>query len=163
MGFFDRLFESWGKRREEREREFLAANTGWARPAERAAAKVAVPRPEIDREGLQSAFLDQSGRITYYLDLETGEVVDDRESTALAPPRYRRVPTRGSGADAADRRAFVDSLEPSPSRARLAAASGAVEFRRVLSEDRNLERAWYIFRNDRASAAVEKWLKEITS
>ncbi len=162
MGLFDRLrdsFESWGKRREEREREFFDANTGWARPAQPVPAKSVAPRVAIDREGLQAAFLDQSGRIAYYLDLETGEVVDHRESSALPAPRYRRIPARASGADAADRRAFVDSLEPSPRRDRLAAARDPVEFRRGLSEDRNEERAWYIFRNDRATAAVEKWLK----
>jgi hypothetical protein len=35
-------------------------------------------------EGLAVAFLDDSGRIAYYLDTETGEVVDVRDGTTLA-------------------------------------------------------------------------------
>ncbi len=164
MGLFDRIrssFEAWGRRRDERQRDFLAANTGWAHPAGNAGGRAGSSRLEVDREGLQAAFLDQSGRIAYYLDLESGEVIDDREGGALSPPRYRRVPARGGDADAAERRAFLDGLEPSPSRDRLAAANDAAEFRGVLAAERNLERAWYIFRNDRASAAAEKWLGEI--
>jgi hypothetical protein len=164
VGFFDRIrsgLEALGKRREERERDFLAANAGWARPAGSSPTIAVASGVEIDREGLQSAFLDQSGRIAYYLDIETGEVAEDSAPGALAPPRYRRVPARSSAADAAERRAFVAALEPSPSRDRLAVASDAVSFRRVLAEDRSLERAWYIFLNDRACAEVEKWLGEI--
>jgi hypothetical protein len=33
-------------------------------------------------------------------------------------------------------------------------------FRTVLASDRNVERAWYNFRNDRAIAAIEEWLKK---
>jgi hypothetical protein len=97
----------------------------------------------------------------YYLDVETGEVIDARDRNALSPPRFLRVPVRGSDADDAERRAFLDGLEPSPSRDRLATANEASEFRRVLADDRYLERAWYIFRNDRASADVERWLQEL--
>jgi hypothetical protein len=35
----------------------------------------------------------------------------------------------------------------------------AEEFRRALSGDRAMERAWYNFKNDRAIAAIEQWLK----
>ena len=34
-------------------------------------------------------------------------------------------------------------------------------FRSVLASDRNAERAWYNFRNDRATAAIEAWLKKL--
>ncbi len=162
MGFFDKLFGGdRGKKREERDREFIAANTAWGSAT--AAPRTAAPKVarKIDREGLQAAFLDQSGRIAYFLDSETGDVLDDRDGGVLMPPRYRRVPARPSGADAADRQAFVNALEPSPLRDRLAASRDAVSFRGMLAEDRNVERAWYVFRNDRATAEVEKWLEQI--
>ncbi|HSP33987.1 MAG TPA: hypothetical protein VLU46_06730, partial [Thermoanaerobaculia bacterium] len=98
MGFFDRIrsgLEAWGKRREVRERDFVAANAGWARPARSSPMTIAgASGVEIDREGLQAAFLDQSGRIAYYLDIETGEVAEHSAPGALTPPRYRRLPAR---------------------------------------------------------------------
>lgn len=159
---FERFFAAiagWNRRREDREREFLASNTTWtsAAAAPRASAP-AMPR-QIDREGLQAAFLDQSGRIAYFLDTASGEVVEQREGAALPPPRFRRVPSRPANADDADRRAFIDLLDASPVRDSLARARSTAEFRNALSEDRTLERRWYVFRNDRASAAVEAWLK----
>lgn len=146
----------WSRRREEAEKEFLAKNAWGPASAgpEVDRLKPAATQTPVDTEGLTVAYLDDSGRIAYYLDTETGEVVDVRDGTALAPPRYRRVPARSEQTDAEDRRAFAASHET------LAQCVGsAEEFRRALSGDRALERAWYNFKNDRAIAAIEAWLK----
>jgi hypothetical protein len=156
--FFDAI-ASWNRRREEREREFVASNATWTSSAAAPRAGAPAVSRQIDREGLQAAFLDQSGRIAYFLDTASGEVVEQRDGAAMPPPQFRRVPSRPADADDADRRAFIDSLDASPARDRLAGARSAVEFRNALSEDHTLERRWYVFRNDRASAAVEEWLK----
>ncbi len=157
----ERLFDAiagWGRGREKREREFVAANASWtSTAASQQPRKTSLP-DGIDREGLQAAFLDQSGRIAYYLDTSTGEVVERRDGAALPPSRFRRVPSRPAGADETDRREFIGSLETCPARDRLARASTAADFRDALSKDHTLERRWYVFRNDRASAAVETWL-----
>jgi hypothetical protein len=39
-------------------------------------------------------------------------------------------------------------------------AGSREEFRSAVAGDRALERAWYSFKNDRAIAAVETWLRE---
>jgi hypothetical protein len=110
-------------------------------------------------EGLTVAYLDDSGRIAYFLDTESGDVVDVRDGAALPEPRYRRVPSRSTQSEADDRRAFVASLEPSRPRDSLARSITSVEdFRRALAADRALERAWFSFKNDRAIAAIEQWL-----
>ncbi|HEY8130579.1 MAG TPA: hypothetical protein VII12_01695, partial [Thermoanaerobaculia bacterium] len=108
----------------------------------------------IDVEGLTVAYLDDSGQMQHFFDVETGDVIDTRES--LTGSRYRRVPSHQSDAD--ERRAFIATLDDSGARARLTAAQS---FRSELARDRALERAWYNFRNDRAIAAIEKWLREI--
>lgn len=115
----------------------------------------------LDREGLQVAWLGVA--LAHYLDLETGEIVD----LALdAPPpggpdRFRRIPTRTPESEAEDRREFVERLEFSVTRQRLArAVDDAMEFRRTLATDRLAERAFFNFKNDRANRAVEDWLKE---
>jgi len=146
----------WSRRREEAEKEFLAKNV-WgpasAGPEADRLKPVATQTP-VDTDGLTVAYLDDSGRIAYYLDTETGEVVEVRDGSALAPPRYRRVPARSEQTDAEDRRAFAAEHET------LAGSVGsAEEFRRALAGDRALERAWYNFKNDRAIAAIEAWLK----
>lgn len=145
-----------GRRREERERAFLTAND-WGATTKSPVANespAAVGRAAAaDREGLQAAYLDRSGRIAYYLDGESGEVVEVHDGVPLAEPRYRRVPTQS---DEADRQAFLESLD-APVRARLA---GGPSFRAALAQDRALERAWYNFKNDRATAAIEEWLGE---
>jgi len=146
----------WSRRREEAEKEFLARNVWGPASAgpEVGRLKPAATQKPIDTEGLTVAYLDDSGRIAYYLDTETGEVVDVRDGTALPPPRYRRVPSRSEQTDAEDRRAFAASHE-----ALAQSVGSAEEFRRALSGDRTLERAWYNFKNDRAIAAIEEWLK----
>jgi hypothetical protein len=160
-------FKGWSRRRDEAQKEFAARNTGWggqsagggtATPVPRTAPAAGGRTPDMD--GLVVAFLDDSGVIAYYLDVEAGEVIDVRDGSTLAAPRYRRVPQRSEAREAADRRAFIDSREPGAARDRLlgVAASGE-EFRRVLGTDRSLERAWYSFKNDRVLQAVQEWLQ----
>jgi hypothetical protein len=142
------------RRREEKDREFLARNVAW-KPAAAEAAVIRQPLSvisEVDREGLQAAYLDRSGVILYYLDKETGEVVESREE--LADTRFARVPTQS---DEDDQRAFLKTLTL-PQRARF---QKVASFRAALAEDRALEKAWYNFKNDRANAAIDEWLKAI--
>lgn len=157
-------FRGWQRRREDAQREFLKQNIQWgsgAAASSPASTTASVTQRQIDRDGLQVAFLDDSGQIDYYLDRESGDVVDIRDGMKLAEPRYRLVPRRTAQSDAEDRQAFAGSLDPSFVRQRLAAARDAAEFRQALAADRALERAWYKFKNDRAIAAIEKWLREI--
>jgi hypothetical protein len=144
----------WNRRREDKEREFLARNT-WSGGLQAAGGpKPAAPQKDIDIEGLVVAYLDDSGHFHHYLDMETGDVVESQEP--MSGERYRRVPARANSAD--EQRAFIAALEDSGARARLASASS---FRGELAKDRGIERAWYNFRNDRAIAAIEQWLREI--
>lgn len=162
-------FKGWNRRRTEAkieaQKEFVTRNVGWGKPAAPAPAEAPARSPlaaieEPDMDGLVVAFLDDSGVIAYYFDSEGGEVLDVRDGTTLAAPRYRRVPRRSPEGEAADRQAFIESREPGPPRDKLmnAAASGE-EFRRVLGTDRSLERAWYSFKNDRVLLAVQEWLR----
>ncbi len=150
----------WSRRREEREKEFLAKET-WSTGVRRAGAEPAkAGAPSLDLEGLTVAYLDDSGQIQHYLDFKTGEVIDTREP--MSGDRYRRVPSRSGQSEVDARRAFLESLEPSAARDRLASCIGLGEaFRRALATDRQLERAWYNFKNDRAIAAIRQWLREI--
>jgi hypothetical protein len=79
-------------------------------------------------------------------------------------PGLRRVPARSEASDAEDRAAFVEIMDPAKIREELRGTLGmadpAKEFRKVLAHDRSAERAWYNFKNDRAIAAIEKWLGE---
>ena len=153
-------FRGWQRRREESQREFLARNTGWSSSAAKpAAVATAAQGSAIDLEGLQVAFLDESGQIVYYLDTETGDVVDVRDGQVMPNPRYRRVPRRNQASEAEDRRAFVATLEVTSTRNALSACADGAQFRSVLAGDRALERAWYNFKNDRATKAIEEWLK----
>ena len=160
-------FRGWSRRREEAREDFVRANTGWTSPGVAQAFQPAPPKKAIDLEGLQVAFLDDSGQIEYHLDTESGDVVefpsaDAADHAHIAPPRYRRVPRRSPQSEANDRRAFVTQLEPSATRDELSRASGVPEgFRRALSKNRTVERSWYNFKNARATAAVERWLREI--
>lgn len=154
-------FRGWQRRREDSEKEFLTRNASWGAAAPAVAATPAKTRTfDIDMEGLTVAYLDDSGQLAHFLDTSDGEIVDVRiaDASTYAEPRYRRIPSRNANADAEDRRAFIASLDASPSRDALARSSDADSFRRALSADRTLERAWYNFRNDRAIAAIEAWL-----
>jgi len=153
-------FRGWQRRREESEKEFLTRNASWGAAPAVAATPAKTPMFAIDMEGLTVAYLDDSGQLAHFLDTSDGEIVDVpiADASTYASPRYRRIPSRSANADAEDRRAFIASLDASPSRDALARSSDADSFRRALSADRTLERAWYNFRNDRAIAAIEAWL-----
>ena len=136
------------RRREDDRRDFIAKNAAWGAPSGTPApppAKAHAIATTVDRDGLQAAYLDQSGAILYYLDLDSGDVVESREE--LREKRYARVPTQD---DAADRDAFL-ATHP---------IDAAQSFRAAIAQDRALERAWYNFKNDRATAAIEAWLKK---
>lgn len=167
------VLRGWSRRREEagkrKQEEFLRRNMSWgAAPAPAApepkSPPAAVPRlaqlPPIDMEGLQAAYLDASGRIAYYLDIESGEVVESRDSAPMDPARYKPVPARGQRSEIDERRAFIETLEPSSTKQMLMKSVGSPAFRTVLASDRALERAWYNFRNSSATAAVEEWLRK---
>jgi hypothetical protein len=169
ISFFQKIrlmLRGRARRRDERDEQFLRRNVSWVAPKPATAAPTAPPPPQkqatgVDREGLQVAFLDDSGRIAYYLDVMTGEVVEHRDGEASPDStRFKRVPRRSIESDAADRQKFITSLDPSAMRDRLALATDGVAFRRILSADRALERSWYVFKNDAATAAIEGWLKE---
>jgi hypothetical protein len=148
------------RRREERDADFVAKNAAWssaaagASPAEADTAREprAATQNQADLAGLQAAYLDRSGVIHYYLDVESGEVVESREE--LEGDRYARVPTQS---DEDDQRAFLRTLTL-PQRARFQKAES---FRAAVAEDRSVERAWYNFKNDRATAAIDAWLATI--
>ncbi|MEA2339244.1 MAG: hypothetical protein QOE82_3251, partial [Thermoanaerobaculia bacterium] len=137
-------FRGWQRRREESEKEFAVRNAAWgvSRPVA-AAPPVKARTFDIDMEGLTVAYLDDSGQLAHFLDTSDGEIVDVRvsESSSYAEPRYRPIPSRSSTADAEDRRAFIASLDASPSRDALARSNDADSFRRALAADRTIERA----------------------
>ena len=144
----------WNRRREEANEAFIQRNAWQPAPVGQASA-CPPPQQTIDLDGLVCAYLDDSGRIAYYLDTENGEVVDVRDGSAPAAPRYRRVPARSEQSDAADRRAFAMKHQ-----ALLSAVASPESFRSALGKDRTLERAWYNFKNDRAIAAINAWLSQ---
>ena len=172
ISFFQKLrlgWRGWNRRREDeskrKQEEFLRTNAGWAAPALAAATPVAKPADvqkvapkSVDLEGLQAAYLDGSGVIAYYLDVESGEVVETRDGSSMDDARFKRVPSRKSEID--ERRAFIEKLEPSAMRQELMKSVGSPAFRSVLASDRAMERAWYNFRNDRATQAIDEWLKK---
>src|SRR5438128_2282708 len=129
----------WSRRREEAKKEFLAKNTAWSSGQ----ALMPVPlasKETIDIDGLTVAYLDDSGHFAHYLDTDTGDIIDVASNQTLEAPRYRRVPQRTAQSESADRRAFVDGLQPSRGRDELARAIGVPEaFRKALSNDRTLE------------------------
>ena len=150
----------WNRRRDEKQQEFLKQNTWSSGFSREEPAKAGVPSTKIDVEGLTVAYLDDSGHFAHYLDTDTGDILDVANNQTLAAPRYRRVPQRTAQSESADRSAFVDGLQPSRGRDELARAIGLPEaFRKALSNDRALERAWYSFKNDRTIAAIESWLR----
>jgi hypothetical protein len=108
------VLRGWSRRREEKEQEFLRKNAAWGGAAGFSPPPDALKRVAtraIDMDGLHAAYLDQSGQIAYYLDVESGEVVERRDGSAMDATRFKRVPAGGS--DLAERRAFIDTLEPS--------------------------------------------------
>jgi hypothetical protein len=114
----------------------------------------------IDLDGLQVAYLGVA--LAHYLDLESGEILD--LPLDAAPPgdasRFRRIPTRTEESEAEDRRLFVEGLEFSVVREHLARViDQPTEFRRAIAEDRRVERAFFNFKNDQATRAIEEWLE----
>jgi hypothetical protein len=115
----------------------------------------------LDREGLQVAYLGIA--LAHFLDLETGEIVDQPlDAEAPGPPdRYLRIPGRTADSEAHDRVLFVESKAARVLRDELEPVLGdAQAFRQVLSRDRFVERAFFTFKNDRASLAIEEWIAE---
>ena len=162
----------WSRRSEEssarKKAEFLQRETSWAKPSAPAASPVSTERAEkskIDRDGLQVAFLDDSGHFEHYLDTETGDVIDHRIGETLpfdAAPRYRRVPRRSPESEAADRVVFLTALESDADRELLASSvHDARLFRAQLGKNRLLEKRWYNFKNDQANDVIEAWLRQI--
>lgn len=115
----------------------------------------------IDRDGLQVAFLGVA--LAHYLDVETGDIIDvPLDASAPGDPsRFRRIPTRTPESEAEDRRLFVEKVQMPAVRARLeSVVHDANAFRAVLSQDRSVERAFFTFKNDQATDAIERWLRE---
>src|SRR5688572_7238345 len=114
----------------------------------------------IDLDGLQVAYLGVS--LAHYLDLETGDILDlplDGE-----PPgdvsRFRRIPTRTPESETEDRRLFVEKVEP-PMRGQLAQlVDDPHGFRAAIAEDLRVQRAFFNFKNDQATRAIDEWLRE---
>ena len=115
----------------------------------------------LDLDGLQVAYLGVA--LAHYLDVETGDILDlplDAEAPG-DPRRFRRIPTRTPESEVDDRRLFVGRLDFSVMREHLAGAvDDHQEFRRILAEDRKIERSFFNFKNDRATQAIEDWLRE---
>ena len=115
----------------------------------------------LDLDGLQVAYLGVA--LAHYLDVETGDIID---LPLDAPPpgdaeRFRRIPTRTEDSEIEDRRLFVENMDRSPMRDVLAKTlEDHQAFRRVLLEDRRTERAFFNFKNDRATRAIEEWARE---
>ena len=115
----------------------------------------------VDLDGLQVAYLGVA--LAHYLDVETGEIVDlplDAPSPG-EDSRFRRIPTRTPESENEDRRLFVEKMDFSVLRDHLArAVDDHGEFRRILTEDRRVERSFFNFKNDQATRAIEAWLAE---
>ena len=174
ISFFQKIrlaLRGWSRRREQegkrKQEEFLRRNVKWgAQPAPppprvqvAGGSPASLKTIAVDLEGLQAAYLDGSGVIAYYLDVESGEVIETRDGATLDAARFKRVPPRAAEID--DRRAFIETLEPASSvRMLLMKSVGSPAFRSVLASDRTTERAWFNFRNDRATKAVEEWLRK---
>jgi hypothetical protein len=119
----------------------------------------------VDLDGLQVAYLGVA--LAHYLDVETGDILDvplDEPPPGDAE-RFRRVPTRTSESESEDRRLFVEKLSPklAPTAMRDELARAVDDhdaFRRVLLDDRRVERSFFNFKNDQATRAIEAWLAE---
>jgi hypothetical protein len=108
----------------------------------------------VDLEGLQVAYLGVA--LAHYLDVETGDILDVPldDPPPGDPDRFRRIPTRTPETEAADRRLFAQKHTHLG-----AVVDDALEFRRLLSEDRLTERKFFNFKNDQATKAIEEWLR----
>jgi hypothetical protein len=115
----------------------------------------------IDFDGLQVAYLGAA--LAHYLDLQSGDIIDmPLDAPAPDPARYPRIPTRDDASDAEDRKIFAGSLPEGSMRTSLEhALADAMKFRALLSGDRTIEKKWFSFKNDQATRAIEKWLREM--
>jgi hypothetical protein len=113
----------------------------------------------LDLDGLQVAYLGVA--LAHYLDLETGDIID---IPLDAPPpgeesRFLRIPTRTAESEAEDRRLFVEKMEFSVLRSRLASLIDDPHgFRSAISEDLRVQRQFFNFKNDQATKAIETWV-----
>ena len=87
--------------------------------------------------------------------------IDPSLVTVIMAGGQRAFFEAAEGAEDDDRRSFIETLEPSDTRLALMKSVAGASFRSVLASDRATERAWYNFRNSRATAAIEQWLKQI--
>jgi len=171
LSFFQKvrvIIRVWSRRREEsaasRRRAFLEKEISWGETNAPPTARTTSRSSRFDIEGLQIAWLDDSGQIAYYLDRDSGDVIEsppgsEGPSLVESESRYIRVPSRDADSDAIDRRAFIDTLEsPVPAELRNAAATPST-FREAIARDRKIERTWYNFKNERALAAIDEWLR----
>ena len=114
----------------------------------------------LDLDGLQVAYLGVA--LAHYLDLETGEILDlplDADPPGNAS-RFRRIPTRTPESEEEDRRLFVEMLETSPMRNQLCKLIDDPNgFRAAIAEDLRVQRAFFNFKNDQATRAIEEWLR----
>lgn len=113
----------------------------------------------LDLDGLQVAYLGVA--LAHYLDLETGDIID--QPLDDEPPgdesRYLRIPTRTPESEAEDRRLFVEKMEFSSLRNRLAQlVDDPNGFRAALSEDLRAQRQFFNFKNDQATRAIASWI-----
>jgi len=170
----------WSRRQEEqrvaRDRDFMTRNAGWATEntataALQPAAARAVTAGNFDLEGLQIAFLDDSGQMEHYLDLQSGDVVEFRISDAAVQaasrdPHLKRIPRRSADSDRRDCATFIERIEDLDLRATLVEALESEEplasFRSAVAASRAAERAWYNFKNERAYEVIEQWVLSLT-
>ena len=113
----------------------------------------------IDREGLQVAYLGVA--LAHYLDLDSGEIIDQPldDEPPGSETRYRRIPTRTAESEDEDRRLFLELKQAAPLRDDLAGCvHDAAAYRQTLAADRRVERAFFNFKNDQASRAIEEWI-----
>ena len=113
----------------------------------------------LDLDGLQVAYLGVA--LAHYLDLETGDILDlplDADPPGDAS-RFLRIPTRTPESETEDRRLFVERLQDAAARNQLA---GLIDdpnaFRAAIAEDLRVQRAFFNFKNDQATRAIEEWL-----
>jgi len=115
----------------------------------------------LDLDGLQVAYLGVA--LAHYLDLESGDILDLplEADPPGAESRFRRIPTRTPESETEDRRLFVEKLELSAMRNHLAQiVDDAHAFRAVIAEDLRVQRAFFNFKNEQATRAIELWLAE---
>ena len=113
----------------------------------------------LDLDGLQVAYLGVA--LAHYLDLETGDIIDIPLDDP--PPgdasRFLRIPTRTPESEDEDRRLFVEKMERSAMKDRLAhLVDDPNGFRAAISEDLRVQRQFFNFKNDQATRAIEEWV-----